>query len=411
MFAATWNRHYDELAERAIDWTACYGANLSVPRAALVEAGGFATDLPVGEDMELAFRLVRGGCTPRYLPHAHGLHDDQKGWRRLLEDSRRQGTGQVELVERHPEMTPKLFGWFNATSRREVAIRRLLLAMRAPPSALAPLGRLMPGSGRREIWFHFVSRYSFWQAARRRLGRERWERVTRGVPVLMYHAFGERDEGDRYVVSRRAFARQLALLRLLGYRGIRFEDFVEGLRESRLPPRREVVITIDDGYLDNLEIALPLLRRHHFPATVFLVTGRMGGVNDWTADGVLSRRPLLSWAQARQLDAAGVQLGAHTRTHPSLPAQSDEALMAEVAGSRSDLKADLGAPASTFAYPYGELDERAVAAVAGAGFDGACTVEPRLAGLDEDRLRVPRIEVRSTESLARFLLNIWLGSA
>jgi peptidoglycan/xylan/chitin deacetylase (PgdA/CDA1 family)/GT2 family glycosyltransferase len=411
MFARTWNRHYDELGERSLDWTACFGANLSVPREAFREAGGFATDLPVGEDMELAYRLERSGCEPRFLPAAKAVHDDQKGWRKLLADSRRQGAGQVALAERHPEMTAKLYGWFGATSRREVAMRRLLLALRVPAKALAPLGRLFPGEGRKEIWFHFVSRFAFWRAARQGLGPKRWERMTRGVPVLMYHAFGERGEGDRYVISRRALSRQLRLLSLLGYRGVEFAELACCLREGRLPPRRAVAVTIDDGYLDNLEVAEPVLRRHGFSATVFLVSGKLGGGNDWTAEGALAGRPLLSVSQARQLREHGIAIGAHTRTHPALPEEGDDAVREQVEGSRQDLEQALGGEISTFAYPFGRFDERAVAAVAAAGFAGACTVEPRLVSLLDDPLRVPRIEVRAGESLPRFLLNVWLGAA
>jgi peptidoglycan/xylan/chitin deacetylase (PgdA/CDA1 family)/GT2 family glycosyltransferase len=410
MFAGTWNRHYDELGERRLDWTACFGANLSVPRAAFRQAGGFATDLPVGEDMELAYRLEGAGCQPRFLPAAKAIHDDQKGWRRLLADSRRQGSKQADLAERHPEMTAQLYGWFGATSRREVALRRVLLALRVPPRVLAPLGRLMPGAGRKEIWFHFVSRLAFWRAAREGLGGERWEQVTRGVPVLMYHAFGERDEGDRYVVSRRALSRQLRALRLLGYRGVEFAEVARCLRERRLPPRRSVAITIDDGYRDNLEVAEPVLRHRGFPATVFLVSSKLGGVNDWTAEGALADRPLLSLEQARELRERGISLGAHTRTHPELPQESDEAVREQVGGSRQDLEQALGGEIATFAYPFGRFDERAVDAVDEAGFRGACTVEPRLVSPLDDPLRVPRIEVRAGESLPRFLLNVWLGA-
>jgi len=411
MFARTWNRRYDELAGGPIDWTACFGANFSAPRAEVLEVGGFATDLPVGEDVELAFRLAQAGCAPRFLPTARAVHDDQKGWRRLLADSRRQGAGQVDLSDRHPEMTAKLFGWFGATSRREVALRRLLLGLRVSPTALAPLGRLMPGASRREVWFHFVTRLAFWRAARQRLDSNRWEQITRGVPVLMYHAFAEKDEGDRYVVGRRALARQLRLLSLLGYRGIHFDDLVRALRESRLPPRRAIAITIDDGYVDNLEVALPLLRRHGFPATVFLVSRRLGGVNDWTEDGALSGRPLLSVGQVKSMLAEGVRLGAHTQTHLFLPGQTADAMAGEVGGSHQDLEASLGEPISTFAYPFGGFDDQTVAAVQKSGFSGACTVEPRLVAISDDPFRVPRIEVRSTDSLLRFLVNIWLGAS
>lgn len=409
-FARSWNRHYDELAGRRIDWSACFGANLSVPREALAKVGGFATDLPGGEDMELAFRLEGAGLTPRFLPRARAVHDDQKGRPRLLADLRRQGAGQVALAARHPEMTATLLGWFGATSRREVAVRRLLLALRVPPEGLARLGRLLPGEGRKEVWFHLVSRLAFWRAVRGATGRELWERLTIGVPVLMYHAFGERDEGDRYVVSRRALSRQLRLLSLLGYRGVPYEEVVRCIRDGVPPPRRAVAITIDDGYLDNLEVAWPLLRRRGFPATIFLVSGKLGGVNDWTEDGALAGRPLLTPEQAVELAAEGVTIGAHTRSHPVLSDLADGEVEAEIIGSRADLDRLLGAPVLSFAYPFGRFDERAVEAVGAAGMS-ACTVAPRLASLRDDPRRVPRVEVRAGDSLLRFLLNVWLGAA
>jgi peptidoglycan/xylan/chitin deacetylase (PgdA/CDA1 family) len=274
---------------------------------------------------------------------------------------------------------------------------------------LVPLGRLLPGEGRKEIWFHFVSRLAFWRAAREAMDAERWERTTRGVPVLMYHAFGAREEGDRYVISRRALSRQLRLLRLLGYRGVDFADITRCLRERRLPPRRAVAITIDDGYRDNLEVAAPVLRRHGFPATVFLVSGKLGGVNDWTTEGALADRPLLTPEQVDELRKHDIAIGAHTRHHPELPEQPDGDVRREIGGSREDLRPRFG-DIATFAYPFGLFDERAVAAADLAGFEGACTVEPRLVSLLDDPLRVPRVEVRAGESLLRFLLNVWLGA-
>jgi peptidoglycan/xylan/chitin deacetylase (PgdA/CDA1 family)/GT2 family glycosyltransferase len=408
-FAETWNEHFERLEGREIDWGAAYAGNLSAPREALLAVGGF-TSRRTGEDAEIGYLLARYGCAMRYLPRARALHDDCKSRARLIADSERQGSGQLALVADYPEMQPLLYGWFLATSRREVAMRRLLLALRVPPRLLGRLGSLLPGKGRRRIWFHFVTRYSYWRGLRRAVDRKRWERMTRGVPVLMYHAFGSRDEGDRFVVPRRKLALQLRALRLLGYRGVHFEDLVEDLREGRLPPRRAVAITIDDGYLDNLEVAQPLLRRYGFPATIFLVTQRMGGVNDWTEDGALSRRALLSWEQVDEMAGDGIRFAAHTRNHPALPTLTAEEIAAELTGSREDLEAHFGTAARCFAYPFGELDEEVVRLTGAAGFEGACTVEPRLARLDEDPLRVPRIEVRAGDSLPRFLFNVWLGS-
>ncbi|MEK6276817.1 MAG: glycosyltransferase [Actinomycetota bacterium] len=411
-FAQAWNRHYEGLADKRPRWTDCYGGNLSVARAALIEVGGFSAELPAASatlDIELAFRLHRKGYLPKYLPLAHGVRSDQKRRGRLLEDSRRQGAGHVELAQRHPTTMPQLLGWFGATTPREIVLRRVLLALRMPAAALAVMGRLVPGRNRQEVWFEFVSRYAYWRGVRRSMSRGRWLQVTRGVPVLMYHAFSEADESDRFVVTRRAFARQMRVLRGLRYRVIAFDDLVRTLREGQLPPRRAAVITIDDGYVDNFEIAHPILRRHGFPWTIFLVSERLGGRNDWTDDGTLSGRPLLSLDQISRLRTNDVRLGAHTRTHCYLPEVADDVVSQEIEGSREDLELRLGIPVPTFAYPFGGYDDRAVSAVSQTGFTGACTTEPRLVRLDDDPLVIPRIEVKNSDSLLRFLLKLSFG--
>lgn len=408
--AEAWNAHFDRLEDRPVRWTDPYSGNLSAPRQALLDVGGFSSR-PVGDDVEIGYRLSRAGCALRYLPKAQAVHADVKRRARLLADSARLGAGQVALLDEYPDLLPRLYGWFASTSRREVALRRLALALRLPPAPLARLGALLPGRERRRTWFYFVSRYAFWRGLRGVVDRERWERMTHGVPVLMYHAFGREDENDRFVVPRRAFARQLRLLRLLGYRSIGFGELAEGLRAKRLPPRRAVVITIDDGYLDNLEVAQPLLRRHGFKATIFLVTGRIGGVNDWSTDDALLERPLLSREQVAAMAAEGIEFGAHTRNHPRLTELSPAERAEELCGSREELERALGERVATFAYPYGDLDDDVVEAAREAGFEAACTVEPRLVSLLEDPLRIPRIEVRAGDSIARFLLNLWLGSA
>ena len=403
-FAHAWNRHYEALAEKSVDWTAGYSGNMSAPRSALLEVGGFAIpELRAHDDIELAYRLSQIGCQPRYLPRAHGLHDDQKPRKNLLADSGRQGEIAVELSEQVPAMLPKLLGWFGATSTREIRLRRLLLALRVPPVALAALGPLVPGEGRQGIWFDFVRRFAFWRGVRRSTDRARWAQITRPVPVLLYHAFSEQRSPDRYVVAGRSFARQMRLLSLLRYRVIGFDELARALREHQLPPRRAAVITIDDGYRDNLEVAQPVLRRRGFVATIFLVSAKLGGGNDWTEEGELSGRPLLSVDEVRRLQAEGVRFGAHTRSHCSLPGVPDEQVPAEIRGSREDLERDLGAEVPVFAYPYGHHDERSAAVVERSGFAGAGTTHPRLVGLDQDPALIPRVEIRSSDSLLRFL--------
>jgi peptidoglycan/xylan/chitin deacetylase (PgdA/CDA1 family)/glycosyltransferase involved in cell wall biosynthesis len=408
-YAEAWNERYTTLARRQADWPDCYGGNFSADRAALLEVGGFDVGLPAVEDIELGFRLCGAGCEPRYLPRAHGIHDDQKSSRRILAAGEGYGTFCAEFAEREPAARPKLLGWFLNTTQREVLLRRALLLLRIPPIAIAPLGTLMPGKGRRQVWFGFVSRYAFWRGVRGASSRERWLQATRGVPVLMYHAFSAESKPSRFVMPRRTFARQMRLLSALRYRVIGFEELASSIREGTPLPRRAAVITIDDGYRDNLEIAQPILSRHRIPATVFVVSGRLGGENNWDEESELGGRPLLTPGEVRELRAAGTQIGAHTRSHPALPEIADNVLADELGGSRADLEALLEEPVRTFAYPYGRFDERVVAAADEAGLLAACTVEGRRAGLGDGVLTISRSEIRGTDSPAAFLRKLWWG--
>ena len=408
--ATAWNERYEALEHKRVDWPDTYGGNFSAPREALRRVGGFATDLAAIEDIELGHRLCEAGCRARYLPEADGVHDDEKSRAKVLADMRRFGEFCARFAERQPRTRPKLLGWFLETTPREVMLRRLLLALRLPPRALAPLGSAIPGAGRKVVWTGFVSRYCFWLGARSEMSRERWRQSTRGVPVLMYHAFSEVEEGDRYVISRRSFARQLRLLALLRYRAIPFEELAQTLREGKPPPPRSVVLTIDDGYRDNLEVALPLLQRRRLPAILFLVSRKLGGVNDWTTRGAGAQRPLLSVEEAKRIHAGGISIGAHTRTHCSLPAVADGEVDGEIGGSREDLEELFGEPVPTFAFPYGRFDDRAVAACERVGL-AACTVESRPARLGDDPLLIPRIEIKGEDSPLSFLRKLWFAGA
>lgn len=178
-FARGWNEHMADRDRERIGWADCYGANFSAPRAALDRVGGFKPELVTAEDIEMGYRLERAGYSPTYLPRAHGVHDDQKSGRRMLADQRRQGEIHAGLAARCPEMAPRLLPWSDRTFRGELGARRALLALRLPPRALAAPGALLPGAGRRMIWFHFVRRYAFWHSVRRTVDRARWRRLTR----------------------------------------------------------------------------------------------------------------------------------------------------------------------------------------------------------------------------------------
>ncbi len=179
-FARGWEDHYARMETKPASWSDCYSGNLSVPRADLLALGGFAVDVPVGEDIELGYRLQQRGCELRYLPAAAAVHDDEKPRARLLSDARKHAPAYLRLAERHPAMKPKLLGWYRDAGRGELALRRALLALRVPAGAPAALGALVPGRERQDLWYGISWRYAFWCEVRGLLDRGNWAALTVG---------------------------------------------------------------------------------------------------------------------------------------------------------------------------------------------------------------------------------------
>ena len=233
-----------------------------------------------------------------------------------------------------------------------------------------------------------------------------WRPKRAGTPILMYHEVGPRRPGsslNHWRVRERDFARQLDLLAERGYRGVALRD----LLEKPVADEKRAVLTFDDGYAGVLARALPLLSARGFSATVFAVSGKLGGVNDW--DGETPGDALLSADGVRALAAAGIEIGSHGATHRALPGLSDAELEAEVAGSKAALEAVTGTPVVSFCYPYGAFDDRAVAAVRDAGYRAATVIR---GGIDPDLCdpyRIKRVAVRGTNTLLDFSLALTRG--
>jgi peptidoglycan/xylan/chitin deacetylase (PgdA/CDA1 family) len=222
----------------------------------------------------------------------------------------------------------------------------------------------------------------------------------------MYHAIGESgDRATRFVVPIAAFERQMAWLARLRFRVVRLEAAVQRLIAGIPPQRRTIALTFDDGTLDNRLLALPVLERYGFPATAFVVTGAMGSAVSWTDHPDLAQRPVMSWTEALELEPL-ISLEPHTRTHPSLPELDDDALAAELRGSREDVERRTGHVPSVFAYPYGHYDARVARAVSDAGFLAACSVKVGLNDTSTPAYELRRHEVRGDWSLSRFLLML-----
>ena len=220
--------------------------------------------------------------------------------------------------------------------------------------------------------------------------------------ILMYHGVADvTEDPNQLCVTPSRFAAQMAALQRLGLRGVAIGTLVDAMRAGR--QRGLVGITFDDGYVNVLEAALPELKCRGFTASVFIISGRLGGTNDWDEG---PSWPLLSASQVGELAAAGMEVGSHSTTHVRLAGQPASQLETEVSGSRSSLGELVGAPVRGFAYPYGSMDAAARRAVRDAGYDYACAVQTPMADLGI--MALPRIYVGQQDGAARMTAKRFL---
>jgi peptidoglycan/xylan/chitin deacetylase (PgdA/CDA1 family) len=277
---------------------------------------------------------------------------------------------------------------------------------------------------------------------------------SRGLLILTYHRVLEAEDPlRRGEITQHAFAKHLRVLR----RWFNVLPLSQAWRRTRdrTLPARAVAITFDDGYADNAELALPLLRHEGLPATFFVATGFLDGGRMWNdtiieslrvarapldlrdldggllaTDDIAARaaaieRVIGAWKrlppaerqrrvdalvervqatppdnlmmrseQVAQLAQAGMEIGAHTVSHPILRSISDEEAATEMRDSRATLEALTGAQVTTFAYPNGRLgddyDTRHAEIAKRVGFELAVSTNGGSARADSDAYQLPR---------------------
>lgn len=231
------------------------------------------------------------------------------------------------------------------------------------------------------------------------------------IPVLVYHQIDEAPPKGRpfrsLYVAPPAFARQMGLLKLLGYTGLSMsalQPFLSGERKGKV-----VGITFDDGYLNNLTHALPVLKRHGFSSTCYAVSGLAGQTNRWDEGIGIAQTALMNASEMQQWVAGGQEIGSHTRSHIKLVETPDGVCEAEIAGGKADLESMLETAVSQFCYPYGRFETRHVDMVRQQGFLAATTTQRSRCRGGDDVLKIPRVPVLRSTSLPMFWLKIATG--
>lgn len=181
------------------------------------------------------------------------------------------------------------------------------------------------------------------------------------IPVLVYHRVGY--SGNNLTVTPERLAADLEYLRNRGYQAIsleKFENFILD-RDVQLP-EKPVLITFDDGYLDNYQNAFPLLDRYGMTAAFFVITGLL-----WTQDRLAPHHII-------EMAGAGMSFGSHTVSHRSLAELSDEECRVELSDSKTTMESILGRPVTIIAYPKGSYNQNTIKIAEELKYAGGLTV-------------------------------------
>jgi len=232
------------------------------------------------------------------------------------------------------------------------------------------------------------------------------------IPILLYHSVS--DQANKlyqpWAISPQVFESHVAYLYRQGFQPMTVDAIVQAIHlKGAGMPARPVVLTFDDGMADFLSHAMPILKKYHFPATLFITTGYVGHTSSWLARRDEQLLPMLSWDEIASLD--GICLGAHSHTHPQLDIIPLTQARDEICASKRLLEQQLGVPINTFAFPHGYHTQKLKELIKEEGYTSACIVEHSMATDTADVYALPRIIITSevtTTVLKKYLQGVGL---
>lgn len=334
----------------------------------------------------VAVRLRRDG-----VPLVWGEPIVVDNTRELLARCAERGRSSVEIARADPSLLTELQlgSWFDSVWWIRL-VRRVTVATIRPPAWLA---------------FRLATDAAYWRGVRSSATQADWTRWTKtSYTALVYHRLaGEGKPGqERVDLAPEKFARQLRVLRRLGFRHLQPHELLAIHDDPETAaPRRAFVATLDDGLLDCLA---PLLDTQERGIQLFISTAEAGGQAHWLDD-----EPLLGWDDVRALVQAEVVAGSHACHHRPLTQLEPDRLAAELEGSRLDLEQELGATPAFLAYPHGEYDTTVRGAAAKAGFRAAFTTAKGRNAPGTDRYCLRRVSIHAADGVPAVLWKVATG--
>lgn len=215
------------------------------------------------------------------------------------------------------------------------------------------------------------------------------------VPILMYHHLADLPSNASelnltWTVAPKNFDAQMSWLAEHNFHTISMRQLVAYLKQRQPLPSKPIVISFDDGWEEQYVVAYPILRQYNLSGTFFVYTNP------------IDHKLFLTWAQLQEMTAAGMDIQAHTLTHPHLRTLAPDAAFKEIADSKAILEKRLNKPVTAFAYPFGEYNAAVIDLVKRAGFDSAVTLAAGYKQRADELFTLHRIRISYNDTLANF---------
>lgn len=198
------------------------------------------------------------------------------------------------------------------------------------------------------------------------------------LPVVYYHSIQALPNNELGMPPEQ-FEKQMAYLSKEGFHSISTTQLYNYYYNKGILPTRPILITFDDGYMDNYTVALPIMKKYGFTATLFLIVNKVGDPN------------CLTWKEVKELARNGWDIQSHTLTHPDLTTLSLHTLQHELVNSKAALEKQLDKPVHFFAYPSGKHNDTVIKAVKDAGYLMAFSTKKGWTNDKMDRMLVHRV--------------------
>ena len=211
------------------------------------------------------------------------------------------------------------------------------------------------------------------------------QQISEGPKILVLNYHQVQTANSALAVAEKDFEAQMNYLSSNGYVSITPDELYKGLNgEIELPPK-PVLITFDDGYVDNYTNAFPILKYYGMRATIFVIPAFVGKYDNY-----------LTWEQLREMEENGITVESHTMNHYKLEELPDDEIRSELLNSKQLLEEKLGHPVEFLAYPTGTYNLHIAGIAKAVGYKGAYTIKYGNVDLGSNFYALERVPIFNT---------------